>query len=183
MQRTPAENATLITQILRNQARAKPTRSEALIERLFVDTNSRVIFKLTKDGSGYPPADTESLWAKPIGNGKFKIDNIPFYVMGISSDDEVEVDEVGGDLFFRNLRQASGNSTFRLLLSDPKASTAVREQLAKLGCISEHNQFVGLVAVEIPASIPIQRFLDYIVDGQQQGIFDIEEGALRHDLS
>jgi hypothetical protein len=33
------------------------------------------------------------------------------------------------------------------------------------------------------ANVPIRRSLDYIVEGQQQGIFDIEEGALRHDFS
>lgn len=144
--------------------------------------NTRVTFELQEDDSGYPPVSSERLWAKPLPNGNFKLDNIPFYASGVSTGDEVEADQVDGELIFRRVAIASGNSTFRILPIDVATNTTIRNDLAALGCRSEFNQHVGVIAVEIPESLRIQPFLDYIVDAQNAGLIDIEEGALRHQI-
>ncbi len=144
--------------------------------------NTRVTFELQEDDSGYPPVSSERLWAKSLPNGNYELDNIPFYAFDVSTGDEVEVDQVEGELIFRRVVVASGNSTFRLLLIDVATNTTVRNDLAALGCRSEFNQHVGVIAVEVPGSLQIQPFLDYIVDAQNAGLIDIEEGALRHQI-
>lgn len=148
-----------------------------------MSSSKQVTFELQGDGSGYPPDSYERVWALPLANGNLLVDNIPFYVMGISSGDEIEARELGGELFFRRLVRPSGNSTFRLLLTDPSKSTIIRQELAALGCESEFNQIVGVLAVEVPKNVSVASFLAYISHAQQNGDVDVEEGALRHQIT
>lgn len=142
----------------------------------------RVTFRLERDEDGYPPSDYERLWATPLPSGNYLIDNIPFFVMGISTGDEVSAKQEGAELNFDKLVKPSGASTFRLVPTDLETTAKIRADIEALGCSSEYNQQVGLIAVEVPASSSIQPFLDYIVEKQEEGALDIEEGALRHEL-
>lgn len=142
----------------------------------------KMIFELAPDEDGYPPATSEGIWTLPLENGNFVIDSIPFYVLGISPDDEVAAEASGEELVFKGLIRPSGNSTFRLLLSEPDTSEVVRLRLRSLGCDSEFNQFIGLLAVEIPATVDIHPFLDFIVEARDDGELDYEEAALRHKV-
>ena len=144
--------------------------------------HQKIVFQLKRDEDGFPPSDYERLWATPLSNGNYVIDNIPFFVMGISSEDEVSVRQDGNELFFKELVEPSGISTFRLVPSDQSMIAKVREDVKALGGRSEYNQHVGLIAVEIPAEQSIDKFLNYIVDEQKQGRLDFQEGALRHDF-
>lgn len=144
--------------------------------------HQKIVFQLDRDEDGYPPSDYERLWAIPLPNGNYLIDNIPFYVIGISVEDEVLTEVKDGELYFKELIKPSGISTFRLIPSDPSMSGKVRSDVKELGGMSEYSQELGLIAVEIPASISIQPFLDYIMEEQENGVLDFEEGALRHEV-
>ncbi|WP_337244746.1 DUF4265 domain-containing protein [Luteimonas sp. gir] len=145
--------------------------------------HKKIVFRLERDEDGYPPSDYERLWATPLPSGNYLIDNIPFFVMGLSAGDEVSVKNEGDELFFDRLIKPSGASTFRIIPVDPSDSENLRDDIKALGCSSEYNQHVGLIAAEVPASRSIQPFLDYIVERQERGIIDVEEGALRHELN
>ena len=149
------------------------------------DTQNRgkVVFRLAQDEFGYPPTDAEIVWAYKLSGGTYRIDNIPFYIRGISSDDEIAVDIKDDVVFFRELITPSGNSTFRLLVSDPEKSDQIRGDLGRLGCLVEFNKNVALLAVEIPGALSIEPFLEYVMFAQQRDELDIEEGALRHMIS
>jgi len=60
---------------------------------------THVIFKLNQDAYLWPPVATERMWACKVGEGQYKIDNIPFYARGVSANDVVSVIEEGGVLF------------------------------------------------------------------------------------
>jgi hypothetical protein len=148
-----------------------------------VESRVKILFLLDQE-DGYPPIARESVWARSSSENRYLIDNIPFFVRGISPDDEVEVDFISGEAFFRRLYRPSQVSTFRLFLFDPvNDRTRIREQLKKLKCESEYNQHIGLLAVAIPANIAIQPFLDYAFNQKENGVLDVEEGALRHSIS
>ncbi|HEC84522.1 MAG: hypothetical protein DRR08_00365 [Candidatus Parabeggiatoa sp. nov. 2] len=49
------------------------------------NTPKKVIFYLEPDEDGYPPFNWETLWVHQINPDRFQIDNIPFFVRGISS--------------------------------------------------------------------------------------------------
>jgi len=149
------------------------------------DTQNRgkVVFRLAQDEFGYPPTDAEIVWAYILPSGNYRIDNIPFYIRGISSDDEIAVDKKDDVVFFRELITPSRNSTFRLLLSDPEKSDQIRRDLGLLGCLVEFHKNVALLAVEIPGAVSIEPFLEYVMSAQERDELDIEEGALRHTIS
>ncbi|WP_410963932.1 DUF4265 domain-containing protein, partial [Salmonella sp. ZJHZ20_0162] len=73
-------------------------------------------------------SETESLWALPSGKG-FKLDNIPFYVKGVSVGDVVSAEEIDGNLCMKEILEPSGHSTVRLWFVSEKDVQPVREAL------------------------------------------------------
>jgi hypothetical protein len=144
----------------------------------------KIVFDLPEEQEGYPPVGSEGLWALPLAEtGTFVVDNIPFYVRGISSGDVVRAARnEQGELVFRETVEHSGNSTFRLFVFEPDQVQAVRDHLRRLGCESELSNVPNLVAVEIPSTVLISGFLDYIVEMAEAGRLEYQEAALRHPL-
>ncbi len=64
------------------------------------DNYVKVVVALEKDEDDYPPADYENLWATPVEEGLFRIDNIPFFAKSIALGDIVSVasDRSGGTM-------------------------------------------------------------------------------------
>lgn len=143
----------------------------------------RIRFDLPVQEEGYPPVRHESLWAIPQGEGRFIVDNIPFYVRGVSSGDVVLATRTASDEWsFREVVIPSRASTFRLYVLDPTAVQAVRDKLRDLGCTSELSDIPNLIAVEVPGETSIAPFLDYIVAGAEDGRWEYQEATLRHPL-
>ncbi|WP_331773678.1 hypothetical protein [Embleya sp. NBC_00888] len=46
------------------------------------DGHVKIHFRLEADEGGWPPANTESLWAVDLGDGTVRLDNIPWFVRG-----------------------------------------------------------------------------------------------------
>ena len=142
----------------------------------------KITFELPEEEEGFPPSKYESLWALPHGKNKFIIDNIPFYIQGISSGDVISASCVKGEWIYEKLIRPSGNSTFRLYVFEEKLVQQVRQELSKIGCQSEVSDIPNLIAVEIPAEVTINPFLDYIVNESEKGLLEYQEAALRHPL-
>ena len=58
----------------------------------------KIRFELQQGENGYPPDRWETVWANEVQPGVYAIDNIPFFVRGISSEDVVEAKDDGGGL-------------------------------------------------------------------------------------
>lgn len=147
--------------------------------------HKKIIFQLEIDEDGYPPVAFEGIWAVPLPNGHMRIDNVPFYVSGISLGDEVEVKcdtNTNGEHWFFCLTKPSKNSTFRVSVSDLSNLSRIRQQIEALGCKAEVDETAGLIAFTVPGEMKIHPILDYIVDGKESGEFDFEEAALRHEI-
>jgi hypothetical protein len=142
----------------------------------------KVVFRLEQDEEGYPPSNWESLWALETEDGLFSIDNIPFFVKGISSGDVVAAEQSEGELRFKELVRPSSNSVFRLYVSDVSEVPSARERLSALGCESEQSHIPKLIAVEIPGSVPIQPVASFFDTGAESGLWEYEEGVLRHPI-
>jgi hypothetical protein len=138
----------------------------------------KVLVRIERDEDGYPPADHESLWATAIGDGHFKIDNIPFFATGISVGDVVEASSEQGALHYRRVVQASGHSTLRLIIYDEAQTPTVREHFRRLGCSTEQSHIPGLVAVDVPPSIALDALKRELDAGVEQGRWDYEEASL-----
>ncbi len=142
----------------------------------------KVSFELQQDEYGYPPDGWEVLWADEIEPGLYLVDNIPFYVKGISSGDVVSAEESGERLKFKELVRPSKNSVIRLMVSDVGGVQAARDSFRELGCESELSNLPKLVAIEVPGNVSFGPVGALIDQGAQSGRWEYEEGVLRHEL-
>jgi hypothetical protein len=142
----------------------------------------RIKFFLERDKDGYPPDHWETLWAYKVQSGLYCIDNIPFFVRGISSQDIVATEKKAGELYFTELVLPSRNSVFRLYVFDQRTVQAVRDEFRHLGCESELSHIANLIAVEVPGNVAIKPVLDLLVEGGRAGRWEYQEGVLRHAL-
>jgi hypothetical protein len=109
----------------------------------------------------------ETLWAARVADGRFRLDNAPWFAYGVSIGDIVEATELVPGMFdFVRVVEPSGARTIRLhLAADADSSTPTGKQLLDgllgLGCSYEgaNRRFI---AVTIPPPIDlaaIQRYL------------------------
>src|SRR3546814_8684223 len=94
----------------------------------------KIRFPLEQDESGYPPETSETMWAVPLGNGRYRLDNIPFYAKLVSDGDVVAASIIDGDLTLEEILEASGNCTIRVITLDDSDGSEVRKVLEGIGC-------------------------------------------------
>jgi len=128
----------------------------------------------------YPPANEETIWAVPEGEGAFRIDSVPFFVRGVSCGDVVSASRVGSSLVYQQLVREGGHSTVRVLVSNEDETQRVREELRRMGCTSESTHIAGLVAVDIPANVSFVKVRQYLANGEATGRWEYEEACIAH---
>jgi hypothetical protein len=143
----------------------------------------KISFELEQDPDGYPPDKWENLWGYETERGHYCIDNIPFYVKGISSGDVVAAEPQEGQLQFKSVVRPSANSVFRLYVTDVSDVQAARDTFRQLGCESELSNNPKLVAVEIPGAVPIEPVAALLDAGAEAGRWEYEQGVLRHPIA
>ena len=151
----------------------------------------KVHFELVQDEDGYPPAAVESVWATALGQGRFRLDNIPFFVYGVSCFDIVLAQERDdGALWFDTLAEASGHSTIRVTIFRDSSDRRPRDErveelradLRKLGCDSERSHIPGLFSIDVPPEVPLRPVKETLERGKDKGFWDYEEATLAHSL-
>ena len=86
----------------------------------------RMEFPLTIE-SDWPPVSVETLWVAALGDGHFRIDNIPFFVRDIAVDDVVVGKSgQGGLLRFVRKFASGGHSTIWVISHDQEAQQSLR---------------------------------------------------------
>lgn len=140
----------------------------------------KIIFEIERDEDGYPPEKYEGIWAAELGGNRYKIDNIPFFVRGVSCDDVVKAFGEHGELRFQEVVCRSENSTVRVIIYDLNEVESVRAQIRALGCDVEGTGIPGLLAINVPRSV-FHETMDFIKSGAAQDRWDYEEGCLRTD--
>jgi hypothetical protein len=143
----------------------------------------KISFELEPDADGYPPDRWESLWASEEEGGLYRMDNIPFYAKGISSEDVVTALTNEGRLQFERLVRPSGNSVVRLYVSDVSDMQATRDTFRELGCESELHSNPKFVAVEIPKAVTAYPVDELLEAGAKSGRWEYEWGVLRHPIA
>jgi hypothetical protein len=124
----------------------------------------------------------ETMWAETIdaAKGLYKLDNIPFYVPLVASDDIVfaEYDETEERLVYRYTVENSGNSTIHVVIMDTSVDKeTIRDVFNQLGCISE-----GLneryFAMEVPADTNFQAIKLKLDELKDNNTIDYAESCL-----
>ncbi len=120
----------------------------------------------------------ESMWATKEGT-KYKIENIPFYVLGFALNDVVSVKEIKGELCVDSLVHESGHSTVRIVFFDKNIINETRQQLKTFGCNSEVSDKVYLIAIDIPPEVDYFNIIKpYLENGLISDLWDYEEACL-----
>ena len=114
----------------------------------------------------------ETLWAEPLGGGRYRLENSPFFAYGVSWLDVVEAtpDSTGLAMMHR-IVEKSGHRTIRVNFDrgakvDP-AAQLVLNGLNALGCTYE-----GLsdryVSIDVPAAVALAEVSRYLNDHSVQ---------------
>lgn len=140
----------------------------------------KIIFRLERDSDGYPPADRERVWAESLGEGKYRIDNIPFFTYGISCDDIVEAELVDGEMLFKQVLQPSGHTKVRVYVFNPNDVATIRNEFKAFGCESEGSRLPKLFSLDIPASVEYSKIRAELERGSAEKRWEYEEANLRH---
>jgi len=105
--------------------------------------------------------DVETLWADDLGDGRFRLDNTPWYAYGVSWQDIVEATaDADGQLQFQRVLEKSGNRTIRIVAEEPFSDEWLK-QITQLGCSFEgaNRRYVG---INIPPGIDLQSIAAFL---------------------
>ncbi len=138
-------------------------------------TARRIHFPLTRDASGYPPESSETLWATYLGEGTYRIDNIPFFANRVSLGDVIEAEMIDGLATFARVRERGGHSTLRVVAFDAAAVPELRAAVHELGCATELSYLPKLISLDVPPSASLEALRKLLADGAEQGRWDYEE--------
>lgn len=147
------------------------------------DGHVKVHFRMDMDEDGWPPASVESLWAEDLGDGTVRLDNMPWFVRGVASDDiiRVEVDEEGVRWAGQTVR-ASGNCTIRLIVLKDGGSAAARQSVLQtfhsLGATGEGIERYRMVALDVPPEADLLRIRKLLEHGEVKEWWHWEEGCV-----
>lgn len=114
--------------------------------------------KVVFDLAGHEHVASESLWARPLPDGTFELDNVPFFVRAIACGDVVETEQRDGCHWFVRVARLSGNSTVRFFFDDAGLDlTEAMRPFRELGCGWEGGQGgvrgAQSAAVHVPAAV------------------------------
>lgn len=129
------------------------------------DDLAHVIFELEVE-DGWPPVSAERVWAVPLGDQRFQLKNVPWFVRGVAEDDVVRAEARSASEWPTVVERLewSGNLTIRVIpfAAGPLGGSQeeVLRLLTPLGATGEAAGTYPIVALTIPPSAeraPIRR--------------------------
>lgn len=120
----------------------------------------------------------ETVWAQPLQNGLYQIDNIPFYAPNLSNKDIISVEEDEGILYFDDLVEASGHSTIQVIFFDDSKSKNLLKKLEVMGCKWEGMKGQPYYTIDIPSNISYSSVRVLLNKESELGILDYKESCL-----
>jgi len=139
---------------------------------------------LPLDSSDWHGSGAETVWAEPLGEEHYRIDNSPFFFFGLSYQDIVAATEDEHDqLRFRSVYEHAGHSTYRLMRrAEAEVGFATFWQpLEILGCTYEGGSG-RVVSVDVPPAADIRVVYALLEAGVQGNAWDLEEGHCGHQV-
>jgi Domain of unknown function (DUF4265) len=143
----------------------------------------KVRFTLAPEDRAYG-VDAESLWAEIVSDGRYRIDNIPFYVYDVSLGDTVGGDLVDDRIACPEVLERGGHSTYRVLVKhdagfESKSFTDFWRELERLGCSYEVAKRCW-IAIDVPPATDVFAVYRILETGENDGAWSFEEGHCGH---
>jgi hypothetical protein len=144
----------------------------------------KVRFRLEHDEDGWPPADSEGLWAAPVGGGVYRIDNTPWFALNVATDDLFRAEaDADGILWAGERLRWSGHCTIRVVpfRAGPLAGShqAVLDLFAPMGVEGEgFGSQLNIVALTVPPDADLAGIKRALEQGAANGSWEFEEGCI-----
>ncbi|TAL23828.1 MAG: DUF4265 domain-containing protein [Aquabacterium sp.] len=177
---TGNSSATIATRT-RQQTRIGRNRPQRDISMQASDS-IKLTFRLSEDEQGPYPVSTESLWCRPQDGGRYRIENIPFFLEGLSWGDVVAVEELEDEPGVHRVEEIveeSGYSTVWVLVKDTKAGKAVLDELSSMGCSRESGVLPDLYAVSVPPTVDLQEVVDRLDAASESDLLAADYPSVR----
>jgi len=147
----------------------------------------KVVIQLEPDEDAWHSYGAESMWAEDLGQGRYRLRNIPFAAYGFSNEDVVRAESAEDRLKVTGVAIRGGHSTYRAILGsgiDPKNSKFEQywEPLQRLGCSYESSED-RILAIDVPPKADIYEVYHLLERGEKEGVWDFEEAHCGHPLS
>jgi len=121
------------------------------------------------------PGRTEQLWARQLGERRFEVCCIPFFLYDVALGDVVETDE---NYDFVRVVRPSGRYVFRVWFGDSTYSKdRVADGLTKLGALLEWSS-ANLLAVDAADDEQAKAVADFLQDHEDRQHLVYETGRL-----
>ena len=120
-----------------------------------------------------PDGDVETLWARPLGDHLFELDNTPWYAYGLSWHDVIEAraQSPEGIPAFVRVARKSGHRTVRVVLKPPANvsadSQSILDGLRGLGC-SYEGANPGFIGVDVPPTVDLMTVRQFLIASDQE---------------
>lgn len=145
------------------------------------DRYRRMVFNLPIEDDDpdhpWPPCAVETIWVEALGDDRYRVDNIPFFVKPLALNDIVRgqsSDSESDIVWFSDRLEWLGHSTVRIIIfSDQDEILAA---LIDMGC--SYERLRQIIAVDIPAGEILQRAHNFLSRKQADGDLDLEEACL-----
>ena len=144
----------------------------------------KIRFALQRDDDGWPPAESEGLWAQPLGVNRYRIDNTPWFVRGVAADDIVEArPDDNGVLWAHSVVQHGGRLVIRVICraDGPYAGDrqAVLDAFSAVGVSGEGTDTpISIVALDVAPDASLRPIRALLTDGEADGRWYFEEGCV-----
>jgi len=128
--------------------------------------------------------EAEWIWADDLGNGLYRVRNVPFFAKGFSFDDVIRAETQDSVLAFRGVARHSGHSTYRIFASGGRHQpevVALLERLQKLHCTYEAAT-EKLVGIDVRPDADIHEIYRILEQAEENDIAAFDEGHCGHPL-
>jgi hypothetical protein len=149
-----------------------------------VSTPAKVRFALERDQDGWPPAESEGLWAEPVGGHLYRVDNTPWFAFGVAADDVIEArQDADGVLWFVQVRERGGHTVVRVIPREDGPLGGDRQSVLDvfepLGVGAEGmSSPINMVALDIGPDASLSSVKSLLASGESDGRWYYEEGCI-----
>lgn len=109
----------------------------------------KIAFRLPDPEDGFPPADVETMWARPLDDGTFEVQNTPFFFCGIGFGDVVRTVEIDGTRWFTEIVRPSGHGTIRVIMQREEEQSRIVQVVRDLGFSIELSHIPTYFAIDV----------------------------------
>ena len=142
----------------------------------------RVRVRLEQD-DGWPPAESEGLWAQERAGGTYLLANTPFFAFGLSNGDLVHAaPDDNGVIWFSQRVQRGGSLTVRIITTNPADPMEdVVAEFASHWVSGERIERPRLLALDLPPGSDLASVKTLLAAGVASGRWHVEESDISEE--